>query len=53
MIEIKYRWEDCTMGFICPNCGDELVADSQNGDDKCDCGLEYCLSASLKINKEV
>ena len=46
---IKYQWEDCTIGFICPNCGEELVADSQNGEDECDCGLKYCLTASLKV----
>ena len=53
MVEIEYQWEDCTIGFICPNCGDELVADSQNGEDECDCGLKYCLTASLKVKQEV
>jgi hypothetical protein len=50
MIEIKYRWEDCSIGFICPYCGAELVADSQVGQETCDCGLKYYLDASLKID---
>ncbi len=47
---IKYRWEDCTVGFVCPVCGAELTADSQNGPDECEtCGTEYQLVAHIEI----
>lgn len=46
--EIDYLWEDCTIGFKCPFCQAELVADSQNGIDICNCGkLKYYLKADL------
>ena len=44
---IKYLWEDCTVGFICPICGAELVGNSQDGKSKCECGFKYMLSAKL------
>ena len=46
---MKQRWEDCTIGFYCPNCNNELVADSQNGAEQCECGLVYSLVAYVKI----
>lgn len=46
---IKQRWEDCTIGFYCPNCNAELVADSQDGPNECDCGLTYSLVAYVKV----
>jgi uncharacterized protein YbaR (Trm112 family) len=46
---IKQRWEDCTIGFYCPSCNAELVADSQNEEMECDCGLRYYLAVSLKV----
>lgn len=48
-MKIKYRWEDCTVGFECPFCGVEHVGDSQNGPSECDCGAVYELVASLRI----
>lgn len=46
---IEQRWEHCTIGFYCPNCNAELVADSQNEPRECECGLVYSLVAYLKI----
>ena len=46
---MKQRWEDCTIGFYCPNCNAELVADSQNESQECECGLSYSLVAYVKI----
>jgi len=48
---IKYLWEDCTIGFICPNCKEELIVDSQDGEEECDCGFKYSLSVNLKLGK--
>lgn len=45
---MKYRWEDCTIGFYCPSCNAELVADSQNEPQECECGLFYSLVAYVK-----
>jgi len=44
---ISYQWEDCSVGFNCPKCRNVLVADSQDGWKRCDCGIEYCLAADL------
>jgi DNA-directed RNA polymerase subunit M/transcription elongation factor TFIIS len=51
-MKVVYEWEDCTMGFDCPNCGAELIADSQDGTMECECGLEYMLSTTLYLNGE-
>ena len=55
-MNIDQMWEDCTIGFICPGCGVELVADSQDGEEVCLCGTKYYLSVKLVIappsNKE-
>lgn len=50
MTTIYYDWEDCTIGFTCPECGAELIADSQNGTEECECGLKYSLSSRIFIN---
>jgi len=44
---ITYLWEDCTVGFLCPTCEAELVADSQDGECICECGFKYHLSSNL------
>jgi len=49
-MEIKYEWEDCTIGFICPECGTELVGNSQDSEEECECGLKYQLGSHLVIN---
>jgi len=51
-VAINYQWEDCTMGFNCPECGAELCGDSQDGEEKCVCGLKYQLCSYLLINGE-
>lgn len=45
--DIDYVWEDCSICFNCPKCGFQLIADSQNGPEECDCGLKYALHAKL------
>ena len=47
--EIEYRWNDCSIGFVCPICGAQLVADAENGQCECECGLKYHLETNLKI----
>jgi hypothetical protein len=47
--DIVYNWEDCGISFVCPNCGADLVADSQNEAMECDCGLKYSLIATLNV----
>lgn len=49
-MKVFYEWEDCTMGFDCPNCGAELVANSQDGTMECEYGLFYSLSARLFLD---
>jgi len=45
-MELKYEWEDCSIGFHCPLCNIILIADSQNEQLTCDCGkFRYQLSA--------
>ena len=48
-MDIEQTWEDCSIGFICPDCGAELVADSRNGEEVCNCGTKYYLSVKLVI----
>jgi transcription initiation factor IIE alpha subunit len=43
---IDYRWWDCSAGFKCPECGEELVVDNDDWS-KCDCGAFYMLEANL------
>jgi DNA-directed RNA polymerase subunit RPC12/RpoP len=47
----KYLWNDCTMGFVCPVCGADNSADSQDEERECQggCGYRYQLVAYLKI----
>lgn len=45
--DIVYKWEDCSICFICPKCNRQNIADSQNGFEKCECGLRFALSAKL------
>lgn len=49
MTDIKPIWEDCTIGFECPVCGAQCVADSQNEEMECECGTKYYLSVKLVI----
>lgn len=49
---IKYHWEDCSISFYCPQCGRKNIADSQNGWEKCDCGLMYVLSAKIIFKQQ-
>ena len=49
-MRIEYDWEDCTLGFDCPECGEHLVCDTQDGEEVCDCGLKYQLCSYLLIN---
>ena len=50
MTTIKYNWEDCTIGFECPNCKQNLSADSQDEEQECpQCGLKYSLSVKLNV----
>ena len=49
--EIIYKWTDCNVGFVCPQCGIDIIADAENGIEYCSCGLEYSLHWELKIKK--
>ena len=49
-MKIIYQWEDNSIGFICPKCGAELIGDSQNGKEECDCGLKYQFCSYLLID---
>ena len=49
-LKLKYVWEDCTIGFKCPRCGELLVADSQDGEKECDCGVKYRLDYQLVVD---
>jgi hypothetical protein len=49
MPEIKYFYDDCSVGFYCPKCGTQLIADSQDGWKECDCGLKFRLNADLEV----
>jgi len=49
-LEIFYSWIDEYIGFTCPKCKAELFADSQNGEESCECGLKYQLISSLLID---
>jgi len=49
-MKILWQWDSCTIGFFCPECGKELVGDSQDGEEECDCGLKYSLSSRLIVN---
>ena len=42
-----YAWEDCTIGFDCPECGEEVIVDSQNEPYICLCGNRFYLSARV------
>lgn len=44
--DYKTVWEDCSMCFVC-ECGKEVMVDSQNGLEHCECGRTYVLSTSL------
>jgi len=46
--KIKYLREDCIVWFVCPHCGEELYADSQNEPDECKCGFKYYLATAIK-----
>ena len=47
-IELEYDWEDCSIGFHCPVCGELLVADSRDEMQICECGkYRYQLSARI------
>ena len=48
-MDITILWEDCSICFICPNCGIELLADTQLGADECECGVKYSLATSLNV----
>jgi transcription elongation factor Elf1 len=43
----KYHWEDCSASFDCPRCGEENIADSQDGWETCGCGMQYIFSAKI------
>ena len=42
-----YNYEDCSIGFMCPRCGVDNVADSKDGWETCGCGLMYSLNARI------
>jgi len=48
--EVTCQWYDCSAGFICPRCGEQLIADGANGEEECDCGVKYSLHWEIKIN---
>lgn len=50
---LSYLWEDCSIGFTCPLCGEPCVADSQNEELECPggCGLRYVLAVDLKVRR--
>ena len=48
-MDIEQAWEDCSIGFICPDCRAFLVADSRNGEEVCNCGAKYYLSVKVVI----
>jgi hypothetical protein len=49
--KLEYVWDDCSCMIKCPECGRDLVVDSQNGWENCDCGLEYRLSTTIEFRK--
>lgn len=52
MTELEYVYEDCSIGFKCPVCGESLIADSQNEKQTCSCGkFEYQLSAKIVFTR--
>ena len=51
-MEIDYVYEDCMIRFVCPDCSSFVYADSQDGEEKCLCGLKYQLCSYLIINGE-
>jgi hypothetical protein len=42
-----YEWEDCLVSFKCPRCLASNIADTQNGWEKCECGLMYSLQTKF------
>ena len=52
MKQAEIEWEDCCIGFKCPKCGESNVADTKDGYEKCECGIEYALSAKLIFKQE-
>jgi hypothetical protein len=50
---LTYIWDDCSAMVKCPECGVDLVVDSQNGWEECECGLEYCLSSKVMFRRGI
>jgi hypothetical protein len=52
-VDVKIRWEDCTMSIFCPVCGEQVYLDSQNDPTICDCGSKYYLRTMVcKVKDE-
>ena len=46
--DLKVFWEDCCISVECPYCGEEIILDSQNGEEVCgECGHVYQLTTSI------
>jgi DNA-directed RNA polymerase subunit RPC12/RpoP len=48
---IEYKWHDCNCMFVCPVCGTEVYADSENEERECPggCGMRYFMTFNLEI----
>lgn len=47
--DVLFIWEDCSVGFRCVTCRQEIILDDQGEEKSCECGRAYRLLCHVGV----